>query len=268
MPLPPSSYLDSLSSSSGSSSLRSSNFYSNISVGNTDSHFRELQIRPQTTDKNLGISDASLITTNRPYQLSKVAVICPSGLANGSSSSTLPTAFPLMQSPSLGRFYPQETASNKNLYIRKLDDELASRGSSPKTFSSRTNFFRNKERRSLEPAAPNHPSLPASSYLGDKISRFLEKTDHVMNEWKKLGKDKKDNISNLRCSKIEGPRSLMEAYKNRSLSKSKSATNILIKGFKYFGRTKDTSITSESTLRLDSEDRTISGCDEVAWVYM
>lgn len=75
-------------------------------------------------------------------------------------------------------------------------------------------------------ASPAHAddTETASRYLSAKIDNFLKRTDHVMDEWKDLhGSSKRSDVFDM----IEGERS---SY-GRRLGRSRSVTNILIKGF-------------------------------------
>lgn len=79
-------------------------------------------------------------------------------------------------------------------------------------------------RQSLRASPAHSEKSTASNYLSDQISRFLKRTDHVMEEWSALGRSKKKDV----VSYIERQR---EENVGHGIGKSKSATNILVRGF-------------------------------------
>lgn len=100
-------------------------------------------------------------------------------------------------------------------------------------------------------AVPAHQDTQtASNVLSNKISNFLARTDHVMDEWKGMG-HKEDDTHSLRMRKNSG----------KFVGRSRSATNIMIKGFQYFSRASSCSRSSvgrESSVGGDTTD-----CEEV-----
>lgn len=56
----------------------------------------------------------------------------------------------------------------------------------------------------------------SSAQLSARISEFLQRTDHVMDEWKRLGHREPLDI--------------------KAIKRSTSVSNIMIKGFQYWGR--------------------------------
>lgn len=65
----------------------------------------------------------------------------------------------------------------------------------------------------------------ASRYLSDQISDFLKRTDHVADEWNNRCKSvSRNSISRTTCD-------LVDDETNRRLGRSKSVTNIMIKGY-------------------------------------
>lgn len=104
-------------------------------------------------------------------------------------------------------------------------------------------------------AVPAHRDRDTvSNALSNKIADFLDRTDHVMDEWKSMG------------HKEDGKRRTAESVRRnaedrRNIGRSSSATNILIKGFQYFSRA--SSCNRSSMTRELSEDRTETLADEV-----
>lgn len=75
-----------------------------------------------------------------------------------------------------------------------------------------------------------------SAQLSAKISEFLQRTDHVIDEWKRLGHKEPLDISSSR------------------MRKSTSMSNILIKGLRYYGRDSSRSVCSTSCDILSETD--------------
>ena len=98
----------------------------------------------------------------------------------------------------------------------------------------------------------------ASNYLTSKISNFLKRTDHVMEEWSAMGRKKchgDDTISYIerrRGASMDG---------GEKVARSKSATNILVRGFQLYKRQPSMRRSfSREPDQLDDDQRTI--CDE------
>lgn len=122
-------------------------------------------------------------------------------------------------------------------------DELEDKEESPVVFDANLTFVlgcKGKMKQNVRAVPAYMDQSTASNYLTNKISDFLERTDHVMDEWKSMGHKELEN--------------------KRSLGKSRSATNIMIKGFQYFSRA---SSCRSSVARELSEDRTEAGAEEV-----
>ncbi|XP_017771632.1 PREDICTED: unconventional myosin-XVIIIa isoform X4 [Nicrophorus vespilloides] len=136
------------------------------------------------------------------------------------------------------RIFPQNhSSSNYNDY----DDK----DQSPIVFDANLTFVlgcKSKMRSNLTPIPAHLEDSTASSYLTNKISDFLSRTDHVMDEWKNMDRKKKHiDVDN-------------DYYSKKRLGKSRSATNIMIKGFQYYSRA--SSCSRSSMARELSEDRT------------
>lgn len=124
---------------------------------------------------------------------------------------------PVDRSTPIRRIFPQVGAS--------VDlDDLNSKDEAPVVFDANLTLMlgtKGKIRQKVQPLPAYLDERTTSSCLSNKISDFLKRTDHVMDEWKRLGhKDIDDTFS----------------PQNRSISRSRSATNILIKSFQMYSR--------------------------------
>lgn len=134
--------------------------------------------------------------------------------------------------------------------------ELRAKEQAPVVFDANLTFVlgMNKQpvRQNFKPVAAHLDEGTASNYLTSKIDNFLKRTDHVMDEWRNLGhKDEADLESYCGNSK-------------RKVGRSKSATNIMIKGFTLFSRNGSRASSVCGSNRGISEDRTtVSEMDEV-----
>lgn len=107
-------------------------------------------------------------------------------------------------------------------------------------------------RQNLTPIPAHQDADTASNALSNKISDFLQRTDHVMEEWKSMG-HKDDEQHNMRMKKSGG----------RYIGRSRSATNIMIKGFQYFSRASSCSRSSIARDMEDADNATVADLDEV-----
>ncbi|XP_012266444.2 unconventional myosin-XVIIIa isoform X7 [Athalia rosae] len=155
------------------------------------------------------------------------------------------------KSPTPRRTFPQECVPVKL-------DELKDKEQAPVVFDASLNFVlgieKQKVRQSFKPTAAHLEPATASSYLSSRISEFLQRTDHIMDEWKSTGrKDDSTDLGSLT--------SLPHNDKHRPLGRSQSATNIMIKGFQYFSRGNSVAKSSSGSLPRLSEDRSLSEYD-------
>lgn len=139
--------------------------------------------------------------------------------------------------------------------------ELDGKEDSPVVFDANLTLvlgYKGKVRQNVKPIPAHQEAQTASNALSNKISNFLERTDHVMEEWKSLG-HKEDEQHSLRMKKSGG----------KFLGRSRSATNIMIKGFQYFSRASScsrSSVARSTTADVTEEpadDATEAECDEV-----
>ncbi|CRL01848.1 CLUMA_CG015407, isoform A [Clunio marinus] len=114
-------------------------------------------------------------------------------------------------------------------------------------------------RQSMRASPAHSEKSTASNYLSDQISNFLRRTDHVMEEWSAMGKKKDDIVSYIERQREQN--SL-----DRNVGRSKSATNILVRGFQLtksqpsFRRSVSRDINEIPSDLIDDDDRTV--CDE------
>ncbi|CAH0713661.1 unnamed protein product, partial [Brenthis ino] len=172
------------------------------------------------------------------------------------SRSTSMTSTLYNRSPTPRRLYPQ---SCDNSYSVNLKEELKAKEQAPVVFDANLSFVlgckKQPVRQRFKPIAAHLEEGTSSNYLTSKIDNFLMRTDHVMDEWRRLGhKDEAD----------------LDKYcdgKRRKIGRSKSATNIMIKGFTLFSRNGSRASSVCRSSRGISEDRTtVSEMDELSEV--
>lgn len=136
-------------------------------------------------------------------------------------------------------------------------DDLEDKEEAPVVFDANLTFVlgcKTNLKQNFKPVPAHRDRDTVSNVLSNKIADFLERTDHVMDEWKSMG------------HKEDGTRRTVESIRRnaedrRNIGRSSSATNILIKGFQYFSRA--SSCNRSSVTREASEDRTEAQADEV-----
>lgn len=182
-----------------------------------------------------------------------------SSIVSSVSSSSLPPR----------RVFPQTYQDDAKLDIYKMH----SLDGSPVVFDANLSFVlgckRQPVRQTFRPSPSHTDPQTQSNYLTTKIQNFLKRTDHVMEEWGAMGTKSKYR-DNDTVSLIEKQRS---QSRGSSLGRSKSVTNILLKGYqltKSMPRTprsrsssmaRDMSITEVE--KEDDDDDTIRDDDEV-----
>lgn len=164
--------------------------------------------------------------------------------------STSMTSPRLNRTPTPRRMYPQSCDGSDRVDLR----ELRSKEQAPVVFDANLSFVLgcNKQplRQKFQPVAAHLEEGTSSNYLSNKIDNFLKRTDHVMDEWRRLGHKDDPNLDYYGLK--------------RGVGRSKSATNIMIKGFTLFSRN---SRASSVCSRGISEDRTtVSGVSEIGEV--
>jgi myosin-18 len=114
-------------------------------------------------------------------------------------------------------------------------------------------------RQSLRASPAHSEKSTASSYLSEQISNFLKRTDHVMEEWSALGRKKDDTVSYIE-------RQREQRSQDRVVGRSRSATNILVRGFQLIKnqpslrRSMSRDINEIPCDQIEDDDRTV--CDE------
>uniref|UniRef100_A0AAR5PGR1 Myosin tail domain-containing protein n=1 Tax=Dendroctonus ponderosae TaxID=77166 RepID=A0AAR5PGR1_DENPD len=129
------------------------------------------------------------------------------------------------------RVYPQRYDS-----LELEDEQTVGKDESPVVFDANLTFIlgtKAKLRQNVKPIPAHLERETVSNALTNKISSFLQRTDHVMDEWKGTG-HKEDEQHSMRMKKSAG----------KHMGRSTSATNIMIKGFQYYSRANSTSRSS------------------------
>ncbi|XP_071648185.1 unconventional myosin-XVIIIb isoform X5 [Temnothorax longispinosus] len=154
------------------------------------------------------------------------------------------------------RTYPRESTRSPSV------EDVLVKEQAPVVFDASLNFVlgceRQRVKQSFRPTASHLDSSTASSYLTSKISQFLKRTDHIMDEWRSLGHRDDTN---------DEPISFPHARdKTRSvIGRSQSATNIMIRGYQYYSRSNSVARSpSRRSLSRASEDRTSDGMQELS----
>lgn len=155
------------------------------------------------------------------------------------------------------RVFPQMSAKVN------CSDALEGKEDAPVVFNAGMSFVMGVKnqavRQQFKPRAAHLHSSTASSVLSSKIRNFLRKTDHVMEEWKRLGRKDTDMQSLATLPGKNG--------EDRCIGRSRSATNILIKGYQLYSKTNTSSMRSASVTRASEED-TFSEVDEVKILWV
>ncbi|RZC34926.1 SMC N domain containing protein [Asbolus verrucosus] len=136
--------------------------------------------------------------------------------------------------------------------VRAGTEELKGREESPVVLDANLTFVlgcKGRMRQRVKSVPAHMEAQTASNVLSSKIANFLKKTDHVMDEWKRLG-HRDDGLEYLRRGRDE------------RAGRSRSATNILIKGFQLYSRS--SSCSRSSVVRDFSEDCTEAEADELS----
>lgn len=136
--------------------------------------------------------------------------------------------------------------------------ELKSLDPSSTVFDGRLSFVigcdNQRVRQQMRPRPAYTSPQMASSYLSSKIDSFLKRTDHVAEEWQNLGRGGGG-----------GGGSAAEQSAERSAYRSKSAANILIKGFQMTSSMPPTQRlhSRNASLDLDDDGTITEGLEEV-----
>lgn len=201
----------------------------------------------------------NILVSRSPSPLSYNSV--RSSASQYSTCSSNGTYVPLSRSSSVNSTLTNRTPTPRRMYPQSCDNservdlrELKSKEQAPVVFDANLTFVLgcNKQplRQKFQPVAAHLEEGTSSNYLSNKIDNFLKRTDHVMDEWRRLGhKDDAETFYEER---------------RRRLGRSKSATNIMIKGFTLFSRSGSRASSICRSSRGISEDRTtVSEMEEV-----
>ncbi|KAK6620967.1 hypothetical protein RUM43_011270 [Polyplax serrata] len=157
------------------------------------------------------------------------------------------------------RIFPQ-VARPPALHPDKSSDDSSTVFDASMSFDLASN--RTSLRQQFKPQPAFSEEQTASNSLSLRIAEFLNRTDHIMEEWRHLGKggDDLQSLVQLPASNLPG----------QSSTRRKSATNILIKGMLNFTKgSRNSSVRSRSTARTpEACDRTISDIDELSEMTM
>uniref|UniRef100_A0A1Y1KV81 Myosin tail domain-containing protein n=1 Tax=Photinus pyralis TaxID=7054 RepID=A0A1Y1KV81_PHOPY len=167
-------------------------------------------------------------------------------------------------SPSLTRS-PSPIGSDRSTPVRRIFpqtgaavdlDELHAKDEAPVVFDANLTFVlgtKGKMKHRVTPVPAYLDEGTTSNCLSNKIADFLKRTDHVMDEWKRLGHKESS-------SDAYDPHSIRRnAEDRRIIGRSRSATNILIKGFQLFSR----SGSARSSVARDASECTEAEADEL-----
>ncbi|XP_044763548.1 unconventional myosin-XVIIIa isoform X4 [Coccinella septempunctata] len=140
------------------------------------------------------------------------------------------------------RYYPQSSSDYDLSDLEDKDDSSI-------VLDANLSFVlgcRTKMRQNVKPIPAHQADGTANNALSSKIKNFLRRTDHVMDEWTRMGKRR-------------GGRSKREIEEEReALSKSRSERNIMIKSLKIYSRS---SSVARSSSRISNDD-TITDCGD------
>lgn len=134
-----------------------------------------------------------------------------------------PRLTPDYQPSYLGTSTPSPARYSRRIFpqsYESLDDEddISTKDDSSVVFDANLSFVlgaKGQLRQHVTPVPAHLERETASNALSSKISNFLQRTDHVMDEWKRVGGKKDKNQLTI----------------GKNGERSKSATNIMIKGF-------------------------------------
>ncbi|RLU24654.1 hypothetical protein DMN91_002743 [Ooceraea biroi] len=210
--------------------------------------------RPSSRGHVVGSSNTTMrspspcsISSSVSYRAKSLSTVRSSSVASSRSRSQLGS--PILSTPPR-RTYPRESTSSPSM------EDVLIKEQAPVVFDASLNFVLGCERQRVKqcfrPTASHLEPSTASSYLTSKISQFLKRTDHIMDEWRSLGHrdDTDDEPLSLRNTR----------ERNRGmLGRSQSATNIMIRGYQYYSRSSSvTKSPSRRSLSRASEDATLS----------
>ncbi|CAG5047632.1 unnamed protein product [Parnassius apollo] len=207
-------------------------------------------------------TNGSILVSRSPSPSSYSSI--RSSTSQYSTCSSNGTFVPLSRSSSMNSTLYDRTPTPRRMYPQSCENingvdlkELRSKEQSPVVFDANLSFVLgcNKQpiRQKFKPVAAHLEEGTSSNYLSNKIDNFLKRTDHVMDEWRRLGhKDEPD----------------LDKYcggQKKRIGRSKSATNIMIKGFTLFSRSGSRASSVCRSNREISEDRTtVSEMDELS----
>lgn len=210
-------------------------------------------------------SDLANGITTRPITSRESSILSSRSPSPISSRSNLSTSsyhrYQQQRSITPRRVFPQTYSRDNALNIY----EMQSLEPSPVVFDANLSFVLgcNKQpvRQSFRPSPAYTDPQTTSNYLTSKIENFLKRTDHVNEEWKSLNA-KNGRVDNDMISLIERQRE--RSSSRSSVGRSRSATNILIKGLQLAKSLPPTARSCSSARDMSDDDRTIIEDDELS----
>lgn len=153
------------------------------------------------------------------------------------------------------RVFPQTSSGQTSAEINQVMKQLEP---SSVVFDANMSFFLGTTKQNvlqnMHPTPAHQDPETASNYLSSRISDFLTRTDHVMDEWKGLKKEKfPDKISS-----VDRDREARKQFVGRSRSVS---NNIMVKGYQILqsnqlpptSRSRPNSVCRESSILSDTD---------------
>ncbi|CAG9818729.1 unnamed protein product, partial [Phaedon cochleariae] len=218
-------------------------------------HFRRFTPvhRPYSTGYDVPSERKPVVFQTRPLRSLTVVSGSPS---RERSTSPFSSNYSIRSTRSASCCPPRRTFPQ---YYEKGVEDTEEKEESPVVFDANLTFVlgcKGKLRQHVVPVPAHQDVQTASNALSCKISDFLSRTDHVMDEWRGLG-HKEDEQHSSRMMRRGG----------KLLGRSKSATNIMIKGFQYFSRASSSAGSNRSSVVREScglEDATEAEFDELS----
>lgn len=214
--------------------------------------------RCSTPDSRNGFSRESSIISRSPSPSISTSTRSISSFSSNGGQSYTSRLNEFRRSITPRRVFPQHYFNENHLDIH----ELHQLEQSPVIFDANLQFVMGCNKQRLHQsfrASPAHSEKEtASNYLTDKISDFLNRTDHINEEWRLLGKKTFDDDT---ISMIEKQRSVDR--KMNIVTKSRSAANIIFRGFQLISKQPPTTLSRANSIVRDDDECTIVDDSEV-----
>lgn len=173
------------------------------------------------------------------------------------------------------RVFPQSASGQTSEDIDRVMKQLEP---SSVVFDANMSFFlgttKQNVRQNMRPSPAHQEAETASNYLSSRISDFLLRTDHVMDEWKGLKKDS--------CSSKIGAVERDRERAQQLVGRSRSVTNIMVKGYQILqsnqlpptsrsrpnSMCRDASVVSDTDTLVDGEEEDEVNRDSESYVHL